>query len=90
MKFSASFVALALVATVFAQHERPKDEQLAKEVFDSGRKHMSLMERKESGWAAKRDTGAFDSSNLKAIDEVVKCVNGTAVAVEGDALQTFR
>ncbi|KAH8827665.1 hypothetical protein DL96DRAFT_1599855 [Flagelloscypha sp. PMI_526] len=63
---------------------------LASGKYDNGKVHKDLINRKESTWAKQKAAGKFASAQYRAIDEVVQCVNGVAVAVEGDALNTFR
>lgn len=50
----------------------------------------SMLIVKQTKWDQLRAAGRFASEQYPAIDNVVKCVNGLAVAIPGNANYTFR
>lgn len=55
-----------------------------------------MMQAKEAAWAKNKAAGRFDDKRWKGFDkkrngkDVIKCTNGKAVAVKGDASQTYK
>ncbi|KAH8830856.1 hypothetical protein DL96DRAFT_1786768 [Flagelloscypha sp. PMI_526] len=84
-------VLLGAAQAVLAVKEKPKDEKLAAEQYDNGKVHERLMAHKENLWTSRKEAKASGEWPIyPAIDHFVPCVNGTAIAVEGDPMQTFR
>ncbi|KAI0393120.1 hypothetical protein F5Y17DRAFT_326151 [Xylariaceae sp. FL0594] len=82
----AAFAGLALAK------EMPVNEALAKSLYDSGARHMEIMNHKEAFWARRRQAGIFNSAQYKSMPSsvsVVPCTNGLAELFPGDPLYSF-
>ncbi|KAJ4357471.1 uncharacterized protein N0V89_002047 [Didymosphaeria variabile] len=83
-------------ATVAAAAMLPLAYGFSKDDYDSGRVMAQMMEAKESAWAKHKAAGAYDNKKWNGFDkkrpnkDVIKCTNGKAVAVKGDADQTYK
>ncbi|KAF2703631.1 hypothetical protein K504DRAFT_463356 [Pleomassaria siparia CBS 279.74] len=83
--FATALMPLAADAALFSKEE-----------YVSGTVMAQMMEAKESAWAAKKSAGAYDSKTWngwrkhKGSKDFIPCNNGTAVAVPGDADQTYK
>ncbi|KAL8294469.1 hypothetical protein RB597_007860 [Gaeumannomyces tritici] len=80
--------ALTAVTAVFAA-EMPKDEARARELYDSGKRHEDLLNRKISLWTAGEEAGLMNSTKWPRLD-YTKCVDGFAQAIPGSAVHKFR
>lgn len=81
-------VTVAIAATAVAK-ELPKDEVKAALFYDNGLIHQENMQHKIDLHAALKEAGVYESSQYPAIKKEVKCKDGFATAVKGDANQTF-
>jgi len=76
MQFSRSLLALVYLVPSLLAMEIPNPEKL--EIFESGKRHMQLMDLKEKAFAKHKAAGAFVSSQYQTINQTVPCVNGKA------------
>ncbi|KAF2260017.1 hypothetical protein CC78DRAFT_502275 [Lojkania enalia] len=87
MKFAAVAAALLPLAS---------GAMFSKEEYDSGDVMAKMMEAKESAWARHKAAGHYDNkkwngfSRKRSHKDVIKCDKGKAVAVKGDADQTYK
>ncbi|KAF2744808.1 hypothetical protein M011DRAFT_496066 [Sporormia fimetaria CBS 119925] len=87
MKFTA--IATALLPLAYAA-------SFTKEQYESGEVMAKMMEAKESAWAKAKAAGKYDSKKWNGFGkrrngkDVIKCKNGVAEAVKGDASQTYK
>ncbi|TKX22175.1 hypothetical protein C1H76_5608 [Elsinoe australis] len=86
---------LALLAPAMASAVSLKsllgESEISKEMYKSGQVHEAIMSYKMGEWEKRRVQGAYNSTQyLMALPQPVKCVNGLAVAKQGDPLQTYR
>ncbi|TFL02946.1 hypothetical protein BDV98DRAFT_565105 [Pterulicium gracile] len=87
---TASYLAfVAVLASSTLAKEMEPDAARAAELYDSGIVHERLMNMKMNQFARQKEAGAYDSSQYRGLG-YVPCVNGTAIAVPGDRLNTFR
>ncbi|KAH7049178.1 hypothetical protein B0J12DRAFT_574275 [Macrophomina phaseolina] len=84
-----STIGLAALAGVAHSKEVEKDAVKAAELYDSGVIHQRIMDNKHSWWDLQREAGAFESAQYPELS-YTPCVDGLAVAIEGDANNTFR
>ncbi|EOD44877.1 uncharacterized protein LTHEOB_12396 [Neofusicoccum parvum] len=84
-----STIGLAALAGVASSKEMEKDMVKAAELYDSGVIHQRIMDNKHSWWDQQRAAGAFESAQYPELSNV-PCVDGLAVAIEGDANNTFK
>ncbi|KAI3391414.1 hypothetical protein diail_7365 [Diaporthe ilicicola] len=90
MKSALAFLAPAMAAAVSLKTLLGESE-ITKEMYQSGKVHEAIMEYKMDEWEQRRADGAYNTSQfIQSLPAPVKCVNGQAVAVPGDRLQTFR
>ncbi|KAJ0124584.1 hypothetical protein J7T55_005923 [Diaporthe amygdali] len=90
MKSALALLAPAMAAAVSLKSLLGESE-ITKEMYQSGKVHEAIMEYKMDEWEQRRADGAYNTSQfLQALPAPVKCVNGQAVVVPGDRLQTFR
>ncbi|KAF2105453.1 hypothetical protein BDV96DRAFT_509329 [Lophiotrema nucula] len=67
-----------------------------KEEYDSGVVMDNMMAAKEAAWAKHKAAGEYDSKRWNGFqkkrkdNDVIKCINGKAEAVKGDASQTYK
>ncbi|KAF2642940.1 hypothetical protein P280DRAFT_488139 [Massarina eburnea CBS 473.64] len=68
----------------------------SKQEYTSGAVMAKMMEAKESAWAQHKAAGHYDRTKYadfaskRPNKDVIKCTNGTAIAVQGDADQTYK
>ncbi|KAI1359730.1 hypothetical protein F5Y08DRAFT_69644 [Xylaria arbuscula] len=92
MKSVLNAAAITALASLVLAKEKPVDEEFSKAVYQSGLRHMEIMNHKETFWAGRRAQGIFDSSQYKSMAAevaVAPCVDGLAELVAGDPLYTF-
>ncbi|KAI0873338.1 hypothetical protein GGS24DRAFT_400728 [Hypoxylon argillaceum] len=92
MKSVVNAAAIVAFASLVLAKEKPVDEELSRTVYQSGLRHMEIMDHKESFWASRREQGIFDSTQYKSMAAAVPsvpCVNGLAELQPGNALYTF-
>ncbi|KAE9982267.1 hypothetical protein EG328_011063 [Venturia inaequalis] len=82
------------VAATFAKYGLAKElvpnDLVGAELYESGVMMERIMMQKETKWDQLRKAGRFASEQYPNIDTVVKCVNGLAAAIPGNASYTFR
>lgn len=92
MKSVVNAAAIAAFAGLVLGKEKPVDEELSKTVYQSGLRHMEIMNHKEAFWAERRAQGIFDSSQYKSMAAdvaVAPCVDGVAELEAGNPLYSF-
>ncbi|KAI0551075.1 hypothetical protein F4679DRAFT_540223 [Xylaria curta] len=92
MKGAVNVAAIAAFASLALAKEKPVDEELSRTVYQSGLRHMEIMNHKEAFWASRREAGIFDSSQYKSMAAdvaSVPCVNGLAELEAGNPLYSF-
>ncbi|KAF1990544.1 hypothetical protein K402DRAFT_324696 [Aulographum hederae CBS 113979] len=82
-------LALLGLAAIVAAREMPKDMQRAADIFDNAERHETIMAQKHALWKRQREAGLFNSALYPPVNDVVKCVDGKAIAVPGDPMYTF-
>lgn len=87
--FKLLAAASSLVAVSSAK-ELPWDEARSKEIYQNGAMMSMIRNQKEAVWAKQRANGMMDSSVYPEIKDTVKCVNGVAEAIPGNANYTFQ
>ncbi|KAI2637288.1 hypothetical protein GGS21DRAFT_469281 [Xylaria nigripes] len=92
MKYTVNIVTIAALAGLALAKEKPVDEELSRTLYQSGARHMEIMNHKETFWASRREQGIFDSTQYKSMPRdapPVLCVNGLAELVAGDPKYSF-
>ncbi|ORY19042.1 hypothetical protein BCR34DRAFT_260833 [Clohesyomyces aquaticus] len=87
MFLPALFISLSILV---AGKELPKDEIKGAQLYDSGIRHANNIALKMETVARQEEAGRFNMALYPEAKDVVECVNGTAVAQEGNANYTFR
>ncbi|TLD35916.1 Arylsulfatase [Venturia nashicola] len=82
-------IATALAGYGFAKELAPNNT-LGEVLYDSGIMMERIMMRKVTKWDQLRKAGRFASEQYPPIDTMVKCVDGLATAIPGNANYTFR
>lgn len=90
MRLLNSVGALGALCTAVAAREMPVDDLVAAELYDSGLVHMELMSMKHATFARQRAHGAYDSTQYKRGAGPIKCVDGFADVIPGDAMNKFK
>ncbi|KAI0976341.1 hypothetical protein F4678DRAFT_221287 [Xylaria arbuscula] len=92
MRSAVNTAAIVAFASFVLAKEKPVDEELSRTLYQSGIRHMEIMNHKESFWAERREQGIFDSSQYKSMASnvsVVPCANGLAELEAGNPLYSF-
>jgi hypothetical protein len=83
-----AYLSLLALASAALAKELPKDEVRGAELYDSGKVHEALMAKKHASFNRQRALGRYASAQYQELD-FTECQNGKAVAVKGDANNTF-
>ncbi|KAL8364938.1 hypothetical protein RB595_003973 [Gaeumannomyces hyphopodioides] len=80
---------LCLLASVAMGKEKPVDEEMAAEFYDSGVIHEEIMAHKMELWNREQAQGLMDSERYPELG-FTPCVNGWIEAIPGDRNNTFK